>query len=67
MRLIDAQFLEAPWYGARHWRLMAKMGLARFGRSEIVNTDQGSQFTASRFTGALQQAGIWISIDGRGR
>jgi hypothetical protein len=39
MRLIDAQFLEAPWYGARHWRLMVKMGLARFGWSEIVNTD----------------------------
>jgi putative transposase len=168
MRLIDAQFLEAPWYGARQMarhlrregyvvgrkrirRLMAKMGLApiyqrprttvpnpehrvfpyllrelvieranqvwcaditylpmrrgflymvavmdwatrkvlawrvsntmevefcldvleealaRFGRPEIFNTDQGSQFTSPRFTGLLQQAGVRISMDGRGR
>jgi putative transposase len=168
MRLIDAQFLETPWYGARQMarhlrregyavdrkrvrRLMAKMGLApiyqrprttvpnpehpvfpyllrdllidrpdqvwcadityipmrrgflylvavmdwatrkvlawrvsntmevefclealeealgRFGRPEIFNTDQGSQFTSPRFTGVLQQAGVRISMDGRGR
>src|ERR1700755_3278748 len=41
--------------------------LARFGRPEIFNTDQGSQFTAPRFTGMLQAAGIRISMDGRGR
>ncbi len=34
---------------------------------EIFNTDQGSQFTAQVFTGCLQQAGIRISMDGRGR
>jgi putative transposase len=168
MRLIDAQFLEAPWYGARQMarhlrregyvvgrkrirRLMAKMGLApiyqrprttvpnpehrifpyllrdlvidranqvwcaditylpmrrgflymvavmdwatrkvlawrvsntldiefclealeealaRFGRPEIFNTDQGSQFTSPRFTGLLLKAGVRISMDGRGR
>lgn len=168
MRLIDAQFLEAPWYGSRQMarhlrreghvvgrkrirRLMAKMGLApiyqrprttvpnpehrifpyllrelaierpdhvwcadityipmrrgflylvavmdwatrkvlswrlsntldvefciealeealaRFGRPEIFNTDQGSQFTSPRFTGLLQQAEVRISMDGRGR
>ncbi len=170
MRLIDAQFLETPWYGARQMtrhlrrrqagytvgrkrirRLMAKMGLApiyqrprttvpnpehrvfpyllremvidrpnqvwcadityipmrrgflylvgvmdwatrkvlawrvsntmevefclevleeamaRFGRPEIFNTDQGSQFTSPRFTGLLQQARVRISMDGRGR
>ena len=168
MRLIDAQFLETPWYGSRQMalhlcregyvvgrkrirRLMAKMGLtpiyqrprttvanpehrvfpyllrdlvidranpvwcaditylpmrrgflylvavmdwstrkvlawrvsntmevefclevleeamARFGRPEIFNTDQGSQFTSPRFTGLLQQAGVRISMDGRGR
>jgi putative transposase len=166
MRLIDAQFLETPWYGprqmARHLRregyavgrkrirrLMAKMGLApiyqrprttiahpehrvfpyllrdvaidhpnqvwcaditylpmrrgflylvavmdwatrkvlswrcgrsqerglealeeamaRFGRPEIFNTDQGSQFTSPRFSGVLQEAGVRISMDGRGR
>jgi putative transposase len=168
MRLIDAQFLETPWYGSRQMarhlrregyavgrkrirRLMAKMGLApiyqrprttiahpehrvfpyllrdlvverpnqvwcaditylpmrrgflylvavmdwatrkvlswrvsntldvefclealeeamaRFGRPEIFNTDQGSQFTSPRFSGVLQEAGVRISMDGRGR
>jgi len=41
--------------------------LARFGRPEIFNTDQGSQFTSPRFTGVLQQAGVRVSMDGRGR
>jgi putative transposase len=41
--------------------------LARFGRPEIFNTDQGSQFTSAAFTGALAGAGIRISMDGRGR
>ncbi|MCO6044975.1 IS3 family transposase [Aeoliella sp. ICT_H6.2] len=34
---------------------------------EIFNTDQGSQFTSSTFTGRLEQRGIAISMDGRGR
>ncbi len=41
--------------------------LARFGRPEIFNTDQGSQFTSPRFTGVLREAGVRISMDGRGR
>jgi putative transposase len=41
--------------------------LARFGKPEIFNTDQGSQFTSAAFTGALTAAGIRISMDGRGR
>jgi putative transposase len=41
--------------------------LARYGRPEIFNTDQGSQFTSAAFTGALAGAGIKISMDGRGR
>jgi putative transposase len=41
--------------------------LARFGRPEIFNTDQGSQFTSAAFTGRLASAGIRISMDGRGR
>ena len=41
--------------------------LARFGRPKIFNTDQGSQFTSSAFTGTLAAAGIRISMDGRGR
>ena len=41
--------------------------LARFGRPEIFNTDQGSQFTSAAFTGVLAAAGVRISMDGRGR
>ena len=42
--------------------------LARHGKPEIVNTDQGSQFTSFAFTGRLQvAAGIRVSMDGRGR
>jgi putative transposase len=41
--------------------------LARFGKPEIFNTDQGSQFTSADFTGQLEAAGIRISMDGRGR
>jgi len=168
MRLIDAQFLETPWYGSRQMtrhlrrqghvvgrkrvrRLMAKMGLAavyqrprttvphpdhrtwpyllrnmvidrsdqvwcadityipmrrgflylvaimdwasrrvlawrlsntmdadfciealeeamaRHGRPEIFNTDQGSQFTSPRFTDVLTEAGVKVSMDGKGR
>jgi putative transposase len=37
------------------------------GRPEIFNTDQGSQFTAKAFTGRLKEAGVAISMDGRGR
>jgi putative transposase len=40
--------------------------LARYGRPEIFNTDQGSQFTSSAFTGLLQDHGIAISMDGKG-
>jgi len=41
--------------------------LARFGRPEIFNTDQGSQFTSSAFTDVLKAANVRISMDGRGR
>ena len=41
--------------------------LARHGKPEIVNTDQGSQFTSFAFTGRLQAPGIRVSMDGRGR
>ncbi|MBT4458368.1 MAG: IS3 family transposase [Anaerolineae bacterium] len=39
----------------------------RQGQPEIFNSDQGVQFTAHAFTGALAEAGIRISMDGRGR
>jgi putative transposase len=41
--------------------------LARYGRPEIFNTDQGSQFTSAAFTGVLEDAGVQISMDGKGR
>ena len=37
------------------------------GTPTIFNTDQGSQFTAGRFRGCLEAAGISVSMDGRGR
>jgi putative transposase len=37
------------------------------GRPEIFNTDQGAQYTAAAFTGRLAEAGVAISMDGRGR
>jgi len=40
--------------------------LARHGKPDIVNTDQGSQFTGSAFTGVLATNGIAISMDGKG-
>jgi putative transposase len=40
--------------------------LARHGRPEIFNTDQGSQFTSLAFTETLKAHGIRISMDGRG-
>ena len=39
---------------------------ARFGKPEIVNTDQGSQFTAQDFVDAVLNHGVKLSMDGRG-
>ena len=41
--------------------------LAHYGKPDIFNTDQGAQFTGADFVGALQEHGIQISMDGRGR
>ena len=38
-----------------------------YGKPEIFNSDQGSQFTSADFTGVLNREGIKISMDGRGR
>ena len=38
-----------------------------FGRPEIFNSDQGSQFTANQFTQRLKRADVKISMDSRGR
>jgi putative transposase len=40
--------------------------LARHGKPEIFNTDQGSQFTSAAFTGVLTRNAIAISMDGKG-
>jgi len=60
------------------WRLSNTLGgefclvsleeaLSRWGRPEIFNSDQGSQFTSERFTGLLESKGVRVSMDGRGR
>jgi len=40
--------------------------IARYGRPEIFNSDQGSQFTSTAFTGLLMKNRIKISMDGKG-
>jgi len=47
-------------------RVALRQALER-GTPEIFNTDQGAQFTAVEFTDVLENAGIRISMDGRGR
>jgi len=44
-----------------------KEAMVRYGQPEIFNTDQGSQFTSYAFTDVLKDAGIKISMDGKGR
>jgi putative transposase len=41
--------------------------LAKFGRPEIFNTDQGTQFTSDEWIKTLKDAGVAVSIDGKGR
>ena len=41
--------------------------IKRYGRPEIFNTDQGSQFTSEAFIDVLKDYSIQISIDGKGR
>jgi len=67
------------WYTRRvlAWRVSITMevdfcieaveaALATYGRPEIFNTDQGSQFTSAAFTGLLLENKIALSMDGRG-
>lgn len=44
-----------------------KQAIADYGKPQIVNTDQGSQFTSNDFTDYLINNGIKISMDGKGR
>lgn len=41
--------------------------IQQYGRPEILNTDQGSQFTSEVFTELLKEKEIQISMDGKGR
>jgi putative transposase len=67
------------WFSRRvlAWRLSITMeaafcvetledAMARHGKPDIVNTDQGSQFTSAAFTGVLTGNDIAISMDGKG-
>ncbi|KAF7277660.1 hypothetical protein GWI33_000986 [Rhynchophorus ferrugineus] len=67
------------WFSRRvlSWRLSITLetafcveaveeALARYGKPEIFNSDQGSQFTSIDFTGVLKGAEIKISMDGKG-
>ncbi len=67
------------WYSRKvlSWRVSITMDLhfclealeeaiAVYGAPEIMNTDQGSQFTSQAFTGMLKEHGIRISMDGKG-
>ncbi len=51
---------------ACHAREVIDAAFARYGTPEIVNTDQGSQFTAETFTEAVLNQGCKLSMDGRG-
>ena len=51
---------------AVHAREVIEQAFARYGTPEIVNTDQGSQFTATEFTEAVLARGCKLSMDGRG-
>ena len=51
---------------AIHAKEVVEQAFARYGTPEIVNTDQGSQFTAEEFTHAVLSRGCRLSMDGKG-
>lgn len=44
-----------------------KKAIRRYGKPEIINSDQGSQFTSDEYTAYLKRDGIRQSMDGKGR
>jgi putative transposase len=44
-----------------------RQALAKFGRPEIFNTDQGSQFTSEGWIEMLEKAAVALSMNGKGR
>ncbi len=51
---------------AVHAKEIIEQAMVRYGTPEIVNTDQGSQFTAEEFTRVVLDSGALLSMDGRG-
>lgn len=51
---------------AIHAKEVIEQAFTQYGRPEIVNTDQGSQFTAVEFTEVVLARGCKLSMDGRG-
>ena len=48
-------------------RQVLEEAVRRYGKPEIVNSDQGSQYTSAYWTGYLEKEGILVSMDGKGR
>jgi len=81
MRKVFLYFVAImDWHSRKllSWRLSSTMdtdvcmdaleeALTKYGKPEIFNTDQGSQFTSMAFTNMLKSQSIRISMDGRGR
>ena len=60
--------VRGPWRTDADFCIEAlEEAMARHGRPGIFNTDQGSQFTSPRFTDVLTDAGVKVSMDGKGR
>ena len=51
---------------ACHAREIIEEAFAKYGMPEIINTDQGSQFTAEEFANAVLSKGVKLSMNGRG-
>ena len=53
---------------SKQWCIQTlKEAISRYGKPEILNSDQGSQYTSSAWTNFLEREGIRISMDGKGR
>jgi len=51
---------------AEHAVAVIEEAIVKYGQPEIVNTDQGGQFTSDAFNGAVLGEGIQMSMDGKG-
>ena len=53
--------------GAKNSRQVLKTAISRYGKPEIINSDQGSQFTSELWVAYLAGENIKVSMDGKGR